>query len=145
MNFILKNLLSKALKTVEKEDKNGYNEVVCEEPTVVGMRSLAILLGTNDKSNLFYDCELFDVFLEDSGEIENFLIQMQGVYAELPKEVQRKPIFLNFDGANKCGYASHSKGYLLMPHPINQFLEFKNDSELKTCVSELINLHSHSH
>lgn len=95
--------------------------------------------------NLFENCELFDVFLEDSIEIENFLVQMKSIYKKLPQKVKEKSIFLNFDRANKCCYASHNKKHLLMTHPINQFLEFKNDSELKNCVNELINLHSHSH
>ena len=111
---------------------------------VVGIRSRAKRQGGNDESNIFKDCYLLDVFFEDMEYVEIFLRDVKEVYSKLSQKEQQKPIFLNFDGANKCGYASHSRNYLLMSEAINDCLAFESDEELEDCADRLVELY-HNH
>lgn len=107
----------------------------------VGMRSRAKRAGKNDDSNIFQECILADIFFEDREYIEFFLRDVKEVHSKLSQKEQQKPIFVNFDGCDKCGYASYSRNYLLMSEPINNCLAFESDEELEDCVNRLMELH----
>ena len=88
------------------------------------------------KVNPFCDCEIFDVTLTDRDEIYDALVKINAIFINLPKAAQNKPIYLNFDYANKCVIPSFEKTYLACLRPINFVLGFKWDPELEDVCGE---------
>lgn len=74
--------------------------------------------------NPFKNCELFDLTLSDFDEIYNFIVDLNSIYINLPKKQQEKDIYLNFNYADKCIFASYKQEYLAVKQPINDLLGF---------------------
>ena len=88
--------------------------------------------------NPFENCEYCDIFMENIDEIKMFLVSVKTIWRGLSDEEREKSIYINLTHSDHIAYASYEQDYLLLPEPINEFLDFYDLEQLEEYALALI-------